>query len=96
MFRSVAEACTSGKLRGEAIRGIQEARGKFIKTLLHFLHHSGVVQLVAHGPLEPRILVRVQAPEPLHFSMLTPLLCGVDAGFASGLSRAHQVLPALR
>jgi hypothetical protein len=23
------------------------------------------VQLVAHGPLEPRILVRVQAPEPL-------------------------------
>jgi hypothetical protein len=25
---------------------------------------SGVVQLVAHGPLEPRILVRVQAPEP--------------------------------
>jgi hypothetical protein len=41
--------------------------GKFIKTLLHFLHHSGVVQLVAHGPLEPRILVRVQAPEPLIF-----------------------------
>lgn len=28
---------------------------------------SGVVQLVAHGPLEPRILVRVQAPEPLSF-----------------------------
>jgi hypothetical protein len=26
--------------------------------------YSGVVQLVAHGPLEPRILVRVQAPEP--------------------------------
>lgn len=24
-----------------------------------------MVQLVAHGPLEPRILVRVQAPEPL-------------------------------
>ena len=28
-------------------------------------NHSGVVQLVAHGPLEPRILVRVQAPEPI-------------------------------
>ena len=24
-----------------------------------------MVQLVAHGPLEPRILVRVQAPEPI-------------------------------
>src|SRR5579864_6200883 len=34
-------------------------------------NHSGVVQLVAHGPLEPRILVRVQAPEPL--STLTPI-----------------------
>jgi hypothetical protein len=33
-------------------------------SLLQFCSHSGVVQLVAHGPLEPRILVRVQAPEP--------------------------------
>ena len=40
---------------------------RFPKTLLHFFHHSGVVQLVAHGPLEPRILVRVQAPEPVSF-----------------------------
>lgn len=30
------------------------------------LNYSGVVQSVAHGPLEPGILVRVQAPEPLH------------------------------
>ena len=30
--------------------------------------YSGVVQLVAHGPLEPRILVRVQAPEPFYDS----------------------------
>lgn len=29
------------------------------------LNYSGVVQSVAHGPLEPGILVRVQAPEPL-------------------------------
>ena len=31
----------------------------------NFCRRSGVVQLAAHGPLEPRILVRVQAPEPL-------------------------------
>ena len=30
--------------------------------------NSGMVQLVARGPLEPKILVRVQVPEPfLHF-----------------------------
>src|SRR5437879_11832049 len=29
--------------------------------------NSGVVQFVAHGALEPRILVRVQAPEPIPF-----------------------------
>jgi hypothetical protein len=28
------------------------------------LSRSGVVQSVAHGPLKPRILVRVQTPEP--------------------------------
>jgi hypothetical protein len=33
-------------------------------------HISGVVQLVAHRPLEPRILVRVQAPEPTFLSFL--------------------------
>ena len=49
----------------------QYVRRKFPKSLLHFFHHSGVVQLVAHGPLEPRILVRVQAPEPI-FSFANP------------------------
>ena len=39
-------------------------------SLLHFLLHSGVVQSVARGPLEPEILVRVQAPEPLTFILL--------------------------
>jgi hypothetical protein len=34
---------------------------KYTSTVVPY---SGVVQLVAHGPLEPRILVRVQAPEP--------------------------------
>ena len=34
-------------------------------SLTFIINNSGVVQLVAHGPLEPRILVRVQAPEPL-------------------------------
>ena len=35
-----------------------------MRCLLHFSGHSGVVQLVAQRPLEPFILVRVQAPEP--------------------------------
>src|ERR1700677_2780497 len=35
------------------------------------LNYSGVVQSVAHGPLEPGIMVRVQAPEPLHSDSLT-------------------------
>ena len=34
--------------------------------LIRLSNLSGVVQLVAHGPLEPRILVRVQAPEPFY------------------------------
>src|ERR1700734_3228704 len=42
-------------------------------SLLQFCSHSGVVQLVAHGPLEPRILVRVQAPEPSF--LLVPAPC---------------------
>jgi hypothetical protein len=37
---------------------------KFATCLLHFLFHSGMVQSVARGPLEPKILVRVQVPEP--------------------------------
>ena len=41
------------------------ARNKFAGCLLHFLGLSGMVQLVARGPLEPKILVRVQVPEPL-------------------------------
>src|ERR1700735_2589105 len=48
-----------------AARGVNNFR----ECLLQFCSHSGVVQLVAHGLLEPRILVRVQAPEPFFYSL---------------------------
>ena len=61
MLRSVANCCHSGKSPVSNHAAKKEKPGR---SLLNFLRYSGVVQLVAHGPLEPRILVRVQAPEP--------------------------------
>jgi hypothetical protein len=41
-----------------------------MRCLLHFSGYSGVVQLVAQRPLEPFILVRVQAPEPFQVNRM--------------------------
>ena len=48
-------------------------------SLTFIINNSGVVQLVAHGPLEPRILVRVQAPEPLFRSARRTLWRGIGS-----------------
>jgi hypothetical protein len=51
--------------RQSQISEFQTARQgiKSESCLLHFFHYSGMVQSVARGPLEPKILVRVQVPE---------------------------------
>ncbi len=49
---------------GTFTRVFAEWRPELGDVCYNFRHHSGVVQLVAQRPLEPFILVRVQAPEP--------------------------------
>ena len=44
---------------------LQFAENSVSSKLVGLYIHSGMVQLVARGPLEPKILVRVQVPEPL-------------------------------
>ena len=60
---------------------------KFASCLLHFPVPSGMVQLVARGPLEPKILVRVQVPEPP--------LCPVELISANAERTFHNVAPRL-
>jgi hypothetical protein len=49
--------------------------------------------LVAHGPLEPRILVRVQAPEPLFFRSSIQSYAAVRRDFRPGCDARSSCFP---